>query len=501
MVSISTAALTAWESPEAIESAASQLKSNADSFASAVEQADSTWASLPSAYQGPNQNEFYHATIPAVRSASSVRETGSSAYDALSEFATELTTLKQQRSQLISDIGAFEQQHSSSSEHDLEFGEAEERNSLQSQVGTLQQRYEDLVSTCTGLLGSQSGSDDAAGNGGWRPDLVGAGLDYGVPLVTELGAGFDGPSVSREYQRINTHTTFANGTQEWDTLTPKPTVTNTSWSWFGVPLNGMSASALKQAGQRNVTPGATVMDRLRNGFGRSFVGNLPVGADIQAWQDSRNGKYARNGLTNPSTSKPVPVTRHDGATMTSQTTTQTRTSGLDMRGGLNRVMRGAGTAGTLASAGLQFKSDREANMEQLATENPDMTEDDIRSEATHDAVANTAGRTATTVLASAGVGAAVGTAIPIPVVGTAAGFVAGLGTGAVMEVGFLPDWDGDGEKDSVGDVFGHGAEVGWDYIRHDAADDLSGAWDGAKNLAGDAGDWISESNVNPANWF
>lgn len=501
MVSISTAALTAWESPEAIESAASQLQSNADSFATTVEQADSTWATLPSAYQGPSQNEFYHATIPAARSASSVREAGSSAYDALSEFATELITLKQQRNQLISDIGAFEQQHSGSSEDDLEFGETEERSSLQSQVSTLQQRYEDLVSTCTGILGRLSGSDGAAGGGGWRPDLVGAGLDYGVPLVTQAGAGFDGPSVSREYRRINSHTTFANGTQRWDTFTPKPTVTQTSWSWFGVPLNGMSRSALWEAAKSDVTPGATVMDRLKNGFGRSFVGNLPVGADIQAWQESKNGTYARNGLTSPSTSQPVPTTRADGSTVTSQTTTQTRTSGLDMRGGLNRAMRGAGTAGTVAAAGLQFKGEREANIEQLASENPDMTNDEIKAEATHDAAANTAGRTATTVLASAGVGAAVGTAIPIPVVGTAAGFVAGLGTGVVMELDFLPDVTGDGQKDSIGDAVGHWAEGGWDYLRHDAGDDLSNAWDGAKDLADDAGDWVSESNANPANWF
>lgn len=63
----------------------------------------------------------------------------------------------------------------------------------------------------------------------------------------------------------------------------------------------------------------------------------------------------------------------------------------------------------------------------------------------------------------------------------------GLGVGIATEVDFLPPIPGqEGGSSSISDYAGYGAEV---------------AWDVARSVGSDVADTVSESSLNPVNWF
>lgn len=178
--------------------------------------------------------------------------------------------------------------------------------------------------------------------------------------------------------------------------------------------------------------------------------------------------------------------------------TNTRTSNI-LGNNLNRLATGGGSVATVAMAGNQFVNEREMRQQQLAAENPSMSEEEINSEATHDAAAHTVGSAGSSIVMSAAAGAAVGSAVPVA--GTAIGFGAGLVTGVVVEAPLLPDVTGDGTRDSVADAFGYYAEQGWDWVRNDGVDAANDIGSDIADGASDLVDSAKESNLNPMNWF
>lgn len=500
MVSISTGAFTTWEMPWSIQTPASQLKSHAESFASHVEQADSHWAGLPAAYTGPSEQTLFSALSPAKVSADFIRNAGVLAETALGDFATGLQTLRQQRSALVADIESFNSAHADTAEEDLDPLEHRELYALRAEVDRLQAAYENLVSNCAELLGH-----------------IKSGEVYGDTFSsTEQFDGFpvgwnDFTDVAGWWDVETTHTWQGTETEIFDPRTGQttldPSVTNTSpagtstnLTLFDAPLGSVASTVggsslmgtVGSAMRNDRSPGATWQDRMRNGFKGRFLDGLPGAADYRAWSQG----------TSPSTTTtagdPRYSTGSDGTSRSERTVTNTRSTNA-LGNNLNRLATGGGSVATAVMAGNQFLNEREMRQQQLAEENPGMSDEEVNSEATHDAAAHTVGSAGSSILASAAVGAGVGSAVPVA--GTAIGFGAGLVTGVVMEAPLLPDVTGDGTRDSVAGAIGHYAEQGWEWVRNDGVDAVKDVGSDIADGAGDLVDSAKESNLNPMNWF
>lgn len=500
MVSIGTGAFTTWELPWSIQTAASQLMRHAESFASHIEQADSHWAGLPAAYSGPSEQTLFSALSPAKVSAEFIRNSGVLAESALSEFATELQSLRMQRSELMAEIESFNSTHADSAEEDLDGIEHRQYHALQESVGRLQASYESVVTHCTELLGHIR-SGEVYGSTFNQTEGY-SGFPVGWSDFTSVPGWFD---VQTTHAWQGTETEIFNPRNGQTTLDPaasntSPAGTSTNLTMFDAPLGSVASTTggssllgtMGSAMRNDRSPGATITQRMNNGFRGRFLGGLPGVADYRAW--------TQNSTTSTAThvSEPRYSTGSDGAHRSERTVTDTRSSNT-LGNNLNRLATGGGSAATLALAGNQFVNEREMRQQRLAEENPEMSDAEINSEATHDAAAHTAGSAGSSIIVSAAAGAAVGSAVPVA--GTAIGFGAGLVAGVVMEAPLLPDVTGDGTRDSLADAAGHYTEQAWDWVRNDGVDAAkdfgSDIADGVSDLAESA----SESNLNPMNWW
>lgn len=500
MVSISTGAFTTWEMPWSIQTPASQLKSHAESFASHVEQADSHWVGLPGAYSGPSEQTLFSALNPAKVSAEFIRNSGILAETALGDFATGLQMLRQQRSALVADIESFNSAHDDTAEEDLDALEHRELDALREAVDRLQASYENLVSNCAELLGHIK-SGEVHGDTFSNTEQF-DGFPVGWDDFTDVAGWWDVET---------THTWQGTETEIFDPRTGQttldPSVTNTSpagtstnLTLFDAPIGSVASTVggssmlgtVGSAMRNDRSPGANWRDRMRNGFRGRFLDGLPGTADYRAWSQGPSTN------TTTTASDPRYSTGSDGTSRSERTVTNTRSTNT-LGNNLNRVATGGGSVATVALAGNQFVNEREARQQQLAEENPGMSDEEINSEATHDAAAHTAGSAGSSILASAAVGAGVGSAVPVA--GTAIGFGAGVVAGVVMEAPLLPDVTGDGTRDSLADAAGHGVEQFWGWARDDGVD---AAKDIGSDIADGAGDLVEdakESDLNPINWF
>jgi len=89
----------------------------------------------------------------------------------------------------------------------------------------------------------------------------------------------------------------------------------------------------------------------------------------------------------------------------------------------------------------------------------------------------------------------------VPVGGTVVGFAAGVLPGVVAEAPILPDIDGDGQRDSVADAVGIGVEKIWDAARTDGVDAIRDAGSSIAEGAEAFAEGVSDSKLNPVNWF
>lgn len=483
-----------------MQTPASQLKSHAESFASHVEQAGSHWAGMPSAYSGPSEQTLFSALNPAKVSAEFIRNAGVLAETALGDFATGLQTLWQQRSALMAEIESFNSFHAETAEEDLDTLEHCDFYALREEVDRLQTSYENLASNCAELLGH-----------------IKAGEVHGDTFSsTEQFDGFpvgwnDFTDVAGWWDVETTHTWQGTETEVFDprtgqtTLNPSvtnssPAGTSTNLTLFDAPIGSVASTVggssmlgtVRSAMRHDRSPGGTWRERMRNGFRGRFLDGLPGTADYRAWtQGSSTG-------TTTTASDPRYSTGSDGTSRSERTVTNTRTSNT-LGNNLNRLATGGGSVATVALAGNQFVNEREMRQQQLAEENPSMSDEEINSEATHDAAAHTVGSAGSSIVVSAAAGAAVGSAVPVA--GTAIGFGVGLVTGVAMEAPLLPDVTGDGTRDSLADAAGHYAEQGWEWARNDGVDAVKDFGSDFADGASDLVDGAKESSLNPMNWF
>lgn len=493
MVSINTTALTTWELPSSLNAAATQVKAKAESFAAHIESAGTHWAGLQEAYRGPSEATLWAALQPAEASAEYIRNAGALSASALEEFATELQTLIDRRNTLVAEIAAFNTLNAGHSEEELSIVDQGALMRLPGAVESLQQSYEFRVTQCAGLLARI------------RPGQISDG---------EFTSSLDGLTNWRTYsgvsgwfdvQTTNTWQGFESSTQVPGRAQPivvpveqnaRFTGSSTHATLFNSPLGpGLAAAGgaglttrITQALKNDHAPGSTWQQRLNAGFPQRFAGGLPGVADYLAWKQT-SGPTVKTSFSDPRISH-----GSDGSVRTEKTVTQTRSSAT-LGNVINRGATAGGTVLTIGTAAVSFTNEREMRQQELAQQNPAMSDAEINSEATHDAAAFTVGSTGSSILASAAVGAAAGSVVPVG--GTVVGFAAGVLTGVVMEAPLLPDLDGDGQRDSVADGVGNLVEGAWDSAR-----DIGGeAAQAAGDSIAEAATSFKESGLNPGNWF
>lgn len=359
--------------------------------------------------------------------------------------------------------------------------EATHRTTLISSLQSLQQRYEDLTATCAGALNqirvgnvsdgeldNNTAWDELTSWSNYSSDALNvADAQTTVEGLEEIQVTRDGNVMSEQLvdsyeERSHRLTMFGEPVGRG---TPS-TAWNTLLTDTGVGAN----------------PSTTAMERLTTQFSGRFMDALP-GAGLAS---SAMATFGRQGTTTSQRNPGRVTTSTDsqGRESRSQVRHTHETRSGQLRNAGNFSLRGAGVLTAGYSAYDNFNSRQDERQMQLAQENPEMSAEEINTEATHDAAAFSAGATGFSVLAAAGAGAAAGSLVPGP--GNAVGFVVGLGVGIATEIDFLPPIPGQEGNSSISDYAGHLAE---------------GFWDGARSVGSDIADTVSESSLNPVNWF
>ncbi|QCU76915.1 hypothetical protein E7744_00710 [Citricoccus sp. SGAir0253] len=462
MVTIDTSALTQWESSNRLDELGMDLLSHTGAFRTTVDGLNGDWKRIDPFYHGAGNDELVNGLMPAVRRANQLANAGVSADSALLTLAERLRSLESDRSTLGSDVAAFHAAHGWTALDDLDSTARAEYYRLNGTAGSLQGRYETAIRTCVDALGRirpdrlSGDSPDARSVGasamtgvetvmfGALPGVI---ADTGTVRSLRQGAHAPSPHVGRHVTVFGRHIRFLDPVMDvvgnpggaWSALMTPATAPGRHRSGsraFGPPRHLSEAihrHTLPSAG----TPGMTLAQRARHvggRFGQAFLDGLPIVGE------------ARGGRTSAA------FTQHRGYEVSTS-----RTTGVLKTGG-----RALGTIGTVFTATLTYREEREVETAQVAAENPELDRQQVEQRATENAVAGTAGRVGSTILASAAVGAAAGSVVPGP--GNVVGFVAGLAAGIAMEVP-VADVDGDGQRDSLSKMAGEGLKDAWDWVR------------------------------------
>lgn len=461
MVTIDTSSLTTWENADRIDSMGLNFVSHTESVRTRVDEMNGDWKAIDPHYSGVGNQELVDGLMPAVRQANQLANAGVAADAALLTFADRLRTLTTDRSTFESDVAAFEAAHGGEALEELEPGPRAEYSRLDGKAGTLQGDYESAVQTCVGSLNrirpeslpstspEELGASDYAMMGVdslMFGALPGAFADTRVVRTSRQGSHAARPSISHHATLFGRHVRFldpvmavaGNPRGAWAAFVQSSTATGRRSGpvAFG-PTRHVSEAIERHTLPRPNVSGMTLAQRARyygGSFGSSFLDGLPVVGE------------ARGARTASAT------TTHRGFAVDTG-----RVSGALRTGG-----RAFGTVGTVFTAGLTFREERESETAQVAAENPELNRQQVEQRATENAAMGTAGRVGSTILASAAVGAAAGTVVPGP--GNVVGFVAGLATGIAMELP-IADVDGDGQKDSLSKMAGEGLKNAWDWVR------------------------------------
>lgn len=451
------AQLTTWESPSAMSTAATSLKCNGAAFHRQFESSATTWQGLSSAYRGPEKERLLGAASLAESQARFVAEATELAERTLSDLASRLQGLIARRKALVADIAAFNRRNAEVAVHQLDPYEANQYRVLDLELLGLQREYDETIEDCAQTLrGIRAGHvHDGEFYDHDLVDLRKSSFDAGAAVLPGVGL----PSTSTVTTMTHAVWQLADGLT-WDS--PSSTVTRTvekAAAFYGVPLSsGLTGTV--QALTRRPNFDEPFRDRFLHEFKERLISSTPLVGDVAAWKESHKRVLPVPGMSGSTTTTsggPGEVLK------TVSTDVVERVSGVNARPVLMRAGAALGTAGTALTVGFEFNAQYEQNQQQVAQAHPEMTADEVSTEAAHDAGANTLGRTTASILAAAGAGALAGSVIPGP--GTLIGFAGGIVGGIAAEVDFLPDLDGDGQKDSFADYGGAAVEKGWDNIR------------------------------------
>lgn len=101
MGNIDTSALTGWASPDAVDTAAADIKDAGKAVQDTTADAKSTWAALSGVYQAPEQEIVLSAFDDVATGGDDVEATAITVSDALTTFASEVRTLLSERNRLL----------------------------------------------------------------------------------------------------------------------------------------------------------------------------------------------------------------------------------------------------------------------------------------------------------------------------------------------------------------------------------------------------------------
>lgn len=431
-----TTGLSGWPDPDTIETAAAAVAESGRKLSGGVEECEAQWRRLyPSFSTGDggaqNKIETLFDTVKAHGSA--VEGAASLVESALDGFAADVRAAQALRDAAFLRIA----------EHTrlADAGEPAEAGTystaaVQEFVNGVSAHLVQAAEECAGKL---EGIDaDAIADIGWLPELSPS--DGTTALAWAEFTSLDYTYTVRTNVEIPV----------WDY-----SVTAPSADWVVDPDGNVTrapfVSSREQVGSR-----FEIQDVAHHGTRRDWVG---LKTPVNPWAYEHIDRYRNHVIRNPG-SYNMDVPRF-----------------WDLRGRLDdfengmangssagRVLRVAGPVASLATLGLTYKSEYDDALEELATENPGWSQDQLEDRAREESAVKGTTQAAMDVGAGAA-GAMVGTMIGGPV-GTVVGFGVGILASWVIKESGL----GDAVKDGAQDL-----------------------WDGASDAAGDAGDAISDA--------
>ncbi|MDO4255449.1 MAG: hypothetical protein Q4C81_09975 [Kocuria sp.] len=466
--------MTEWESSGDIDTLSHSVATAAAVLAETVQGQDVAWQSLGEYYEGDQKTELVNGFYVPAENATRVVLAVAAADKALVDFADELRELEQERQRFSEDVKTFNASYGADLLADLPHHATLWRQQLIETPQKLQEKYTTATDKCSTALNAITLENlEVEGISSGRPgsevrDVLNAAANSALPLdnpfslMATAGRGLDITRVREPWLRYN------------DVI---PETWQARFLWFNVGPLGASAtqgtsSILRAIQTRSWSPIRSMPLAMRmtyrnhsnakthtamtyndskgfrkptwNKFMKLFLDELPITGFVRS---VRELKIKRTPAT-VGKGKPAPKSAHR----------------MESRGALklNATAKGLGAIGTTYSAVTTYRSEYDKKLQENRAENPKASREEIEKESRHDAGAQTAGNVGSTVLMSAGAGAAAGSILPGP--GNVIGFGVGVGVGIAMSFP-VADTDSDGQRDSLAEMTGDGAEKLWDFVR------------------------------------
>ncbi|WP_026817944.1 hypothetical protein [Arthrobacter castelli] len=393
MGNIDTSALTGWASPDAVETAAGDIKDAGQAIQNTASDAKSTWAGLSGAYEAPEQEIVLSAFDDVATAGDDVENAAITVRDALITFASEVRTLMPERNRLLDEAATANAEPGDPGDN------VPGTPNYAGQISTLAGKYKAAEDTCAStILGAHPSWKGTAASG---PGIL------GTPLV---GMGYSvGEGIAKRTHRSPLWVPKP-GASKFD---PVPGAPKFGTGWDSRPGNVPRIAPVQDLPKLGPTSGAPNPLRLDNAR-VDYVHNGTPYTKV-------GGIYLETGrATVRSNPQPIKANSHSRPTKIVADPSVANTPRWAKLGG--KGLAGVGTAMTLWDAGA-------SRWRQDLAEHPDWGTTERTVSAATD-VAVVGGAAVAGAAAGAKVGAMVGTAIGGPV-GLAVGVVVGAGLGAV----------------------------------------------------------------------
>ncbi|MCO1337321.1 hypothetical protein BJH93_00175 [Kocuria polaris] len=446
------------------------------SFAANIQDAHTAWSGLKTAYHGDLADQLHQGLTPALREAETIESTGGKAARALEALAAELRTLREVRTDLVREVAAFNTEHGQTIFGRTYPSERTEYTRLTDRVADLSARYATVLEICTSRLLAALGEPIPQPATTYTPFAPGAITEDGLLTAAASVKAVSASTVTTTIREtggtaffVDSAGTAEHGTQ-WlpahstDTVKTDPARLHA----FGAPLApgfwAAQDTQLRQQWQNLLKDPSTGIFTNTQDFKASLSRNFRSAVPGFAEYDALKGQVTvehRLKITPPDADGDLKRTTVE------TTRTSAATSGSKMA---HAGVRGLGTVGAVASGVMTYEQEKEQRVKEYAYEHPGLSSQEIETEAAHDAAAQAVGQTVANVATAAAVGAAVGSIIPGPgtVVGLAIGIGVGVAAGFLANTEILPDFDGDGKKNSLAGTGGDLAESLSDLVRDSA---------------------------------
>ncbi|MDO4255371.1 MAG: hypothetical protein Q4C81_09575 [Kocuria sp.] len=456
-----------WETPGTFRLLADDLKDHSSNFFDRVEDARDQWKGLEAIYKGPSQDMLYSGLDKQFETAEEIKNAGKKLSIAVVDFCDVLDQLWAERNDTVEASNAFNLEHGQKLIGDLDFVERMIYENHVTNISSLERRYQEAVD----ILVDKLKMPDQAWFGGVAGTVAEEVFQAGILAMGSYESKtttYRGSSRRLEVTADGRHGAGSNGR-----ITEKYTnfeLEKKEVTLFGTPLKGsgvleyfksdierykelrrnfnLEKNAVKRQG-----PGAYtrwVAGRFVKNFAAQFS-LVELSNTNKKLKDKNYSSHSKSDLSDSNDQKIYDQSSFEKSEKTSDLTKYL------VKGG-----KYLGAAGSVLGVGFTFSSEREKNLKELAENNPGMSKEEIEKEATFDATANTIGQVGTSMFIGGIFGALAGTFIapgPGTLTGGLIGIGVGFGFGLLSEnIKFIPDTNGDGEKESIVSAGGNGAE-------------------------------------------